>query len=364
MIMKWVFAALPMIGACTTTGVPSDIPRCSSTAGPSEVGTWNRAPLSVPIKITGDGDNDPRFTVSVQIGDSDPIDVLLDTGSAGLRIPQGLVPDSSYQCASDVDVTAGFGTSVSNAQVQGVSAMAVVSIAGVATQNAIPVMLIEDIGCSLSDPNCYASGESVSSYPTFAPDKAIMGVGMRTTAEQIGNPIAQLPGQPTFIIEAPTYGGTTGTLLIGPTSATTARFSTSQLAVSNDVALANGTPSWTDDENAAACVDDQTGDRDFCFPSLWDTGTPAVIVEWSGDTDSGSSTIASGSNVEFTVGPTSAPLEQFGFTVGPKPLAGLDQVVISPTTGTSLVILGTELFFRYDAWFDQVHGVTGLAAKQ
>jgi len=183
---------------------------------------------------------------------------------------------------------------------------------------------------------------------------------LRNAPASVGSPIAQLPGQPSFIVSAPAYGGTTGTLTIGPTD--TSAFTTLQLpAASDDGTLANGTPAWDDRYGIPTCLDDTSSGGVYCEPGIWDTGAPEMVINWPPALDN--SELAIESQIAITIGPPAAPIGGYAFTVGTVPVAGIDEVVVLPAVGEGYINLGTALFFRDDALFDPLHGIVGLRAR-
>ena len=200
-------------------------------------------------------------------------------------------------------------------------------------------------------------------YTLFGPYKAVFGVGMRNGLEGIGSPIAQLPGQPAFVVQGPDYTGTSGTLILAPSAQQLSSFTTAQLSpLSGGASLQNGTPAWDDRHGVNCCVDDETSGASFCLPSEWDTGNPPTYVEWPADTDGGVTTLPGGDQVQVTLGTASAPLGQYGFTIGMPPTPGIDEVEVEPAIGAGFINIGTALFFHYDALFDALHGKVGLAS--
>ena len=236
-------------------------------------------PTDVPMTV-GQYNATLRFTVSVQVGDAPPFDALLDTGSGGLRLVPGAVPDSAFTQILSEQVQGVFGSSLA---VNGRIAMATVNIGGLVTPAPIPVMHIDSFDCASADPSCNVDTEVMSHFSGFS---AILGVGMRNSDETpvVGNPIVQLTGQPPFIIEAPPFPGGMGTLRISPAAAETTGFTPFQLASdTRELFLANHTPAWNDEE-VPTCVNDKTNGMQYCAGGFYDTGTPFTIISLPGQT--------------------------------------------------------------------------------
>ena len=123
--------------------------------------------------------------------------------------------------------------------------------------------------------------------------------------------------------------------------------------------LPNGLTAWDDRYGLPACLDDQTSGVSYCLPAELDTGNPPTYVEWPGDTDDSVSVLATGSQIEVTLGPDGG-LGQYGFTVGATPTPGIDAVEIEPASGAGFMNLGTAVFFRFDVLFGPAGGRIGL----
>ncbi len=335
-------------------GTTQDAPAASEAALDAGAGV----PVSVPMPVTQTSSGGSmRFSVTLQIGGA-PLDVLLDTGSSGLRILQGAVPDASFSSTTTTPLTYSYHSGL---ELTGVLAFASVGLGTLTTAAPIPVMLVTQIGCSASEPNCGAAGETPQNATVFGPFKAIFGVGMRNGNSKVGNPIVQLAGHPSFLVQAPSYGGDAGTLVLAPSPSQLAGIETATLpALSGGSPLADGTPAWDDRFGLPACLDDTTTSTDYCVPAELDTGNPPVYIEWPAYTGTSTTTLAAGTAIEVTLGPAASPLAQYSFTVASPPKPGIDEVEVEPATGSGFMNLGTGVFFRFDVFFDQEHGVIGL----
>src|ERR1700722_14044134 len=98
--------------------------RASAPAGPP-------APVDVPMTV-GIGDDELRFSVSIQLGDAPPFDALLDTGSSGLVLLPGAVPDSAFASVTSTPVQLSYGAP-SMLNVSGTVALATFRIGSLAT---------------------------------------------------------------------------------------------------------------------------------------------------------------------------------------------------------------------------------------
>jgi hypothetical protein len=179
----------------------------------------------------------------------------------------------------------------------------------------------------------------------------------------VASPIPQLEGSPAFVVQGATFGGTSATLRLRPGDAQVATMKTFSLPVEDGGApLPNGVMAYGDRYGLPACVNDTTSGVDYCVPAELDTGNPSVYIEWPG-VDAGETVLPSSTAVQVVIGPSTAPLEEYMFTVGTTPTPGVDEVVVEPATGAPFMNLGTQVFFRYDVYFDPVRGVVGFAGR-
>jgi hypothetical protein len=345
--------------ASTSSGASSsgDCGVVKDSGAPVDDGTWSGGATEIPMKVKTTADGTLRFSVQVQVGDAPPFAALLDTGSAGLRVLPGTVPDDAYESISSEDVVASFHSGIG---VAGVVALARVTLGDRATLSPIPVMRITTVGCTKISTYCEAEGNDRDAFDGFG---AILGVGMRSgSCSRIGNPIAQLRGHPSYIVKAPAFGGTSGTLELGPPESETASYGTIDLQQDAELSnLPDGTLSFHDDQ-VPVCLRDETSGASFCSGGMLDTGSPETQVEWPSFTDS--MTLPPGDRVSVTIGKKSPPAATYAFTIGADPKPGLDEVVVEGADGdASVVNLGTAVFFRQSVWFDQPHGRIGLTPR-
>jgi hypothetical protein len=377
--------ALAMAGAAWGCGsgsgnAPPDTLYTGTTGGPGPatvpVVPFDGGPTDVPLTLSAinepDGDGGTvfegyRLALQFSLGDAPPIDAWLDTGSEGIQVI-GSALSSAQRATIQMSER-----SVSSEYAGGVIATGVVGSATVTlgdrtTPQAIAIIVFEDFACAPNTPcslDQMTTGQMAdilfNGYP------AIVGAGFRNfpgAAPVPGSPIPQLPGQPSFIVEAPAYGSTgTGTMHIGPTADEVAPYAMVQLppfATGTD--LSNGTPAW-DDTAVPACIDDSTIPMNFCYPAILDTGAPFSVVYLANQTETAE--LAPGDDVSVLVGQASAPAADFQVTVSADPQPGQDLFgVLAPVAQQpSSLNLGLTLFFRYNVYFDPVTGQIGLLAR-
>ncbi len=302
-----------------------------------------------------------NLVVPLSLGDAGPIEAILDTGSSGLQLLANLLPPATLAALTPGTISYGYSFVELGIDARGTVDSATVLLGGRATPSPIPIVVYDQLGCT-SASLCPTDGGGLEPY-VFNGYPAILGVGLRNSwagSDAIGSPIAQLPGQPAFLVKAPEFGGDAGLVRIGPSAAEVATYSTYQLpADSLDPSLPNGTPSWND-WAVPACIDDGSTGADYCGSALLDTGTPFIAIWWAGQMSTAE--LAPASNVSVSVGPASGPIGQFDVTVGSPPQFGLDDFVLAPQLPGygSLLVLGLPVFSRYDVLFDAARGQIGL----
>jgi len=316
-------------------------------------------PILVPLPDGGVIQEGERLEIAFALDDGSPIEASLDTGSAGIQLLASLVPASTLAAIGKTETLATQLFPASGIQATGYLANASFTLGDATTSSLIPIVVFDQFSCVSS---VCADAGPLAPY-VFDGLPALIGLGMRNDpAVGLGNPIVQLPGQPSFIVEAPNFGGDAGILRIAPTPEELAAYQTLQLPADGTLpALNNGASAWND-MDVPACVDDLTSMTDYCAGAVLDTGTSFVEVAWTGQTTD--EELAPRSSVSVSVGPTANPIGQFNVTVGSPPQFGLDLFVIAPPAQGigQLLVLGMPVFFRYNVLFDQATGQIGLLA--
>lgn len=300
----------------------------------------------------------PVVTVQVSIGGSPPFTALVDTGSVGLHVVEGTIPESDWTVTSTATSTT-YGTGVVT---DGVIASAVVTVGGVATNGPIDLVKITSVSCSASKPNCPAKGETASAYRYRGDYPANIGIGMRANAtENLASPIAAMGHNKQYLLELPALGGSAGTIVIDPTASDLSRFAGTLVQLpSKGATTPSGVPGW-DDTQVPYCI------NSFCSVAILDTGAAAVTIDpgsAAGYTQigvaDGATSVPSGTMVNMAIDTTAA----WSFTVGSPPVDGKDAINLGGSTVTGNDNLSIAPFFVFDMAYDYEHGTIGLAAKQ
>ena len=327
-------------------------------------GAGSQTPVDVPITLsTPTSKGTVRFTFPITLGSTAPVTGFLDTGSSGIRILPGVIPDSAFAEITETVITASYHSGL---LLTGVVATIPVSLGGVATPAAIPVMLVRSISCEATEPNCGVAGYDAGNYTFFDSARVLVGVGLRNSPSSggVASPMSQLRASPGFVIQGAVHGGASATMRLFPAASQIASFKTYRLPVEDGGApLPNGVAPYSDRYGLPACLDDKTSGTNYCLGAELDTGNPPVYIEWAAADDAGESVLPSGTAIQVTIGPDSGILEQYAFTVGSPPTAGVDEIEVEPATLPPYMNLGTQVFFRYDIYFDPLHGVVGFASR-
>ncbi len=230
----------------------------------------------VPIYQTTLSDGTVRYSISIRVGHSQPIQAMLDTGSTGLRILADAIPASSYSRSSQTNVY-GYGSGV---KIVGTVASADVAIEGTATSTSMPIQIIQRVGCLKNRPACPASRVTQGAYRLGGdgiPDegfKAIIGVAMPLPGKSypIVNPLLNL-GYKDWIVKLPLPGQPRpGMLIVNPDAEDLQGFASFTKLVQMPLF---GT------QTVAGCLHNVDIGKRFCGPIILDTGTPSVTVNTS-----------------------------------------------------------------------------------
>jgi uncharacterized protein DUF3443 len=213
---------------------------CGSSSNGVDGGTsLATVPIVVHDKFTA-GLAGMLIPVRVGPSGSATAQVILDTGSSGLRILASALASDTYQRT---------GTKVTNTFDNGMVfdgelATAIVAVGDAATPQAIEIEVVDSVSCAASEPNCVAAAGA--SALTDVGTMGAFGVGLRGyDGTTLFSPIAQLPTAIQSYSIHLDSGGTSGSLAIG--------LAASELSTYDLVSLSpdtsqhpNGVPAWND----------------------------------------------------------------------------------------------------------------------
>lgn len=314
--------------------------QATSTADASDAASAPTIPVVVaPYAGAGNGS---YLRVSITVGGA-PVDVLLDTGSSGLRVFASAIPGAAMTITAEADsVEFGGGD-----RMVGHTATAIVGFSELATSAPIAFHLVESFACDPAVPACDFAGNNAASF-TDSGIYGILGVGLRAgDPAEVFSPFAQLADG--FVIHTGGFGSTAGEVTLGAATG----FAT--IALPPAGTLPDGKPAWADDSSQACFTVDGVATQPACTDVVFDTGSNADVIDAMNLSTAQLTNGALAPNVAFAV--TSPPAAALAFTVGAQ-TTSRDLVLID--TSDAFAILGIEVFFRDEISFDLASGQVGL----
>ncbi len=345
--MARTFALVILTGCGTNLATTSDAPAADVAVAIDAAPDVAPAATTIPIAMVTLPNGNQIATVQVSIGGGAPFTAELDTGSVGLRMVDGTVPDGAWTIGTQA-TSVSFGSGVI---ASGVIATAEVTLGGLATTGAIAVEDITMVACTSDRPSCAAAGVAAADFRFDGMFPAILGVGLRSAA--LASPLAAIGTHQQYTLSLPPLGGTAGVITIDPDATALARFAGTEVALP-----AKGT--GFDDTQVPFCV------NALCVVGLLDTGQPAMVVATSDPDDlaklgvpAGSTTVPAGTAVTVIVGGN----RSWSFEVGNPPVAGVDLIRLDGTAAGEVRNLGITPYHQFDVAYDYAHGTIGIAPK-
>jgi len=230
--------------------------------------------LSVPVTVTTDTLGIMRAIVHVRVGGGHSVPVLLDTGSAGLRILPADVGRAVIRTGQTETATFGGGIQLTSA-----AATTTVNIGGASTPTSTQVSLIQSSSCASGFPSC-RPGQGISEILGASGVDGILGVAMSEadTAQTLYSPLLQLraPYRNGFTLSLPAGGP--DSLILG-TPPSTSNTVTLPMQAATPSTYPNGVPAWQKDVNLCWSVNDL---HRGCGSTDLDTGTPETVITPTG----------------------------------------------------------------------------------
>ncbi|ADW76714.1 hypothetical protein [Rahnella aceris] len=217
--------------------------------------------LSIPIMTRVVAGNRVYY-VRLRIGDGPETNVILDTGSIGLRVISAVVPNRAkngrpiiYHFESGSELHG----SVSNENIS----------AGGHLLGTVPVQVVDKLRCTSQVPACavarldpstpFAQGIDGRSNQEFG---AIMGIRLFARDRAVPNPL-RAAGFKLWVVKLPLRDGEQGALTLGVSPTELSNFT--RIAVDTNGSL-------------TACLDSSGATQLICLPTVLDTGDPHVFV--------------------------------------------------------------------------------------
>lgn len=326
----------------------------STAVDVSSAGGAARAPVLVPITVDGGPGTGlgARPRIDVQVGQSKPLAMLLDTGSVGLHVFAPALrtgPGSGVTLTTRPDVI----SFASGSVMTGVVAYATVGIGTASTAHQVAFGLVEQASCIASKPRCPMADGIAGAVR--GGQSGILGIGMGSSARGVLNPIPDLPGAlgRSWSIH---LEGRAGTLVLGAGAPDHVSVAVSvHLPSQGRAGGPTGHALWRD-KAVPLCV--QVARERTCTRGVFDTGATSMQLRGTGfarfPTGPGRH-IPAGSAVSIAAGPGQAPF--WRFTAGTTP--SLDSVHLAPAT-TTFVNAGVQSFFAFTVRFDAATGTITL----
>jgi hypothetical protein len=305
---------------------------------------------AVPISQTLLPDGDIRYSIPVRVGNSVPVDALLDTGSTGLRVMRGAIFRDAYTDTGFLSVSA----FSAGDKLTGTVGTATMNIGGLATDAPLPFEIVDSESCASFRPNCGAAKASPGDYGIGGDGipgqgfQAIIGAGLRD-AQGAENPLEHL-GAKQWIIDLPEPGASgPGSLILNPDWQDLQGFTMFSLSP-------EGGGVWHDPgfaDTLPACLNNSTTGEKICGQAILDSGAPGVLAFQDGPpgplwTPGDAASLAFGGLAQkFAVDGSPGT----GLLREPKSAAGID------------LIAGIVPFFAFDVFYDAAAGRIGLRPR-
>lgn len=210
----------------------------------------------------------PRYSIPLSIAGRAPIEVMLDTGSTGLRLLPAAGPVTEIRGARPQRYAYRNGVVLT-----GKTARAELAIGQFRTE--VEFSATSAVACAPERPQCPAANLSPAQFriggatPTDG-FLGILGAGLR--AGDVDNPLTRTRDQAWILLLPRPGDATAGKLILNPTAAERARFTLFPLARDP---RGDGSD-WVD--TVPTCLVAAEGAKRLCAPTLLDSGAPGLNV--------------------------------------------------------------------------------------
>jgi hypothetical protein len=290
-----------------------------------------------------------RYSIPVAVAGSRPLDVMLDTGSTGLRMLPGAFPDSAYT-VSDKPSVYGYGSGV---RLNGMLAKAPVSLGGIAAPVSIPVQLVQTVDCFPGKPNCPASRVSQADYGIGGdglPRQGFRGIiGIATARGPVDNPLIVIGAQ-TWIVVLPRPGEAgPGKLIISPDPSELAGYV--RVAITGDGGM---------HDDIDGCLSLEKIQKMICGTMLLDTGAPGITFRSSNASETTGWT--KGDPVAVVVHGVRGAEARAVFRAGENQPSRMS-ATLDPKMTKASIQAGSEPYFLFSILYDVEHNVIGFKPR-
>ena len=347
---------LPFV-AILSAALGFSTPTLAQVAPASGQGNLAGARAEVPIHQTILKDGNVRYWIPVRIGNSRPVETMLDTGSAGLRILPDAVAADNY-AATDRQNVYGYGSGV---KITGVIADARVTVGGAAIEAPIPIQLIRSVGCYEKKPKCPASRLTLENYGLGGDGipnqgfKAIIGIDTPPPGLKFAvvNPLMHMGGG-VWIVIVPLPGQSEpGKLIINPDPKDLEGFTWFRHLVLVPPHKRG---------HLSACLHNENTGRAFCGPLVLDTGAPGIHL--SSLLVKRQRVWPQGMQGSYQFGDATGRPLKMNFTVN-RALPG-SRVTIEPETGqySDIIYAGILPYFSFAVLYDAPNNAMALRPRR
>jgi hypothetical protein len=312
--------------------------------------------IEIPIKQTTLSDGQIRYSIPVVVGGAAVTEAMLDTGSSGLRVLQGAVPESAYSVSDQSSVY----RYTSGVRLNGVIAKAVVAIGGAPSDAPIPIQIVRSVDCASEAPRCPASRVSAEDYRIGGDGlprqgfRAIIGVNMGK-ADAV-NPLTRI-GTHSWIILLPRPGDRNpGTMVLNPDSKDRSGYA----LFHTDEVLSRLPAAGGFHDAIPGCLVGEQDHKRICGPTLLDTGAPGLQLSSSNPSDLSGSRPGNHMDIAFK--------DDQGAELNVKFTADADRPSkitseLRPNQPRTRISAGSLPYFGFSVLYDGEQSVVGLKAR-
>lgn len=280
-------------------------------------------------------------------------ELLLDTGSAGLRIVSAAAGRFGLE-RTEIPSTVTF---ADGTQFVGVLARAPFSIGGIPSREPVTIQLIDRIACV----DALVANCSDNLFGVGRPFAGILGTSLdgRSPDPELFSPLTRLPGnfRSGYMIQTGGFNSTQGLFTVGLTDNNTAGFNFRQFPQVGS--FPDGTPIWRDEALQVAYSISNTSIQNALSPTQFDSGSSDIFlnVRLLGAAPFSTSTLPPGAEWRAVLEGAFDYRIRVGFPITPS----RDRIFVSGNQGVQL--LGMPLFFNTDVAFDVERGRVGFRVR-
>lgn len=290
-----------------------------------------------------------RYSVPVSIDGRPPIEVMLDTGSTGLRLLPKAAPQATAQAGRLHRYSYRNGVVLDGRIVR--TRLTVGDF-----QTSAEVSATAEVSCAPDRPKCPAADLPpeqfrIGGVGPGAGFEGILGAGLR--ASDVENPLTHLRDQAWIVLLPRPQDAGHGKLILNPTPAERAKFTFFPLQKDP-----RGRGHWADNM-LPACL--MTGQAQLCAPTLLDSGGPAMV--FVSRTPQSTADWPAGAKANLVFGGIDQPGSKQDFVIGEGPGARLQFAPPPANLPWEGLNAGVLPFHHFAVFYDAKAGKIGLAPR-